>query len=429
MSRRTTVRDTSGPVPDVARVDSDDSGGMSTNLPVAPPPLTRTEQRKVVAGVCSGVAYRLGIDPNVVRVVTVVLALFGGAGILLYALGWLLLPDERTGQSLAERALRGGGPDGASTVLLAILLAIVAVGVGVGFVADSWFGITVLVVAVAIGAVLLTRRPVAPAGPPAPSQPPTPAAAAGYGAPTPPADSPYDAPAAWEPTWASAPPTSVPAAPPPGPEPTQRRSPRSYLGAVTVFAALAATGILGIIDVNGADLTLSTYLAAALAVVGTGLVVGAWFGRSRALIGLGAALVVVLVPVATIERLGIGDTADDAFESILVEPASATSLDGALDEYVAGDIRYDLSDLSFTDRSIDTEIRVGAGTLDIDLPSEVTLVLDAEVGAGQIDALGEESSGLGVSTERTYEGEEDGGTLRLVVRMGLGDVEVNRAAS
>lgn len=408
---------------------------MSTSIPVAPPPLTRREQRKVVAGVCSGVAYRLGIDPNVVRVVTVVLALFGGAGILLYALGWLLLPEERTGQSLAERALRGGGPDGASTVLLAILLAIVAVGVGVGFVADSWFGITVLVVAVAIGAVLLSRRPVGPGGPPAPSQPspsaaaPTPVATSGFSAPTAPADSPYATPGAWEPTWAAAPSTDWPEESSPGPEPPRRSRPRSYLGAVTVFAALAVTGVLGIIDVNGADLSASTYLAAALAVVGTGLVVGAWFGRSRALVGLGAALVVVLVPVATIERLDIADTADDAFESILVEPVSATSLDGALDEYVAGDIRYDLSDLSFTDRSIDTEIRVGAGTLDIDLPADVTLVLDAEVGAGQIDVLGEQSSGLGVSTGRTYEGEEDGGTLRLVVRMGFGDVEVNRAAS
>ena len=406
---------------------------MSANIPVAPPPLTRRDQRKVVAGVCSGVAYRLGIDPNVVRVVTVVLALFGGAGILLYALGWLLLPEERTGQSLAERALRGGGPDGASTVLLAILLAIVAVGVGVGFVADSWFGITVLVVAVAIGAVLLNRRPVGPGTTPAPGYAAPEYAAPGYGAPTAPAATPgagpYDTPAAWEPTWGSAPPSGVPTSTLAAPEPVRRARPRSYLGAVTVFAALAVTGILGIVDVTGADLSVSTYLAAALAVVGTGLVVGTWFGRSRALIGLGVALVVVLVPVATIERLDLADTADEAFESILVEPVSATSLDGTLDEYVAGDIRYDLSDLSFTDRSIDTEIRVGAGTLDIDLPPDVTLVLDAEVGAGQIDVLGEQSSGLGVSTERTYEGEEDGGTLRLVVRMGFGDVEVNRAGS
>ncbi len=399
---------------------------MSTNPsvappPLAPPPLTRRDERKVIAGVCSGVAYRLGIDPNVVRVVAVVLALFGGAGILLYALGWLLLPEEHTGQSLAERALRGGGPGGASTVLLALALAVVAVGVGVGFVADSWFGITVLVVAVAIGAVLLNRRPTGTASPPTPFTAPQPPPDPATSEPAPPA------PPAWEPSWASA--TYAPTAPPAAQEPSRRVRPRSYLGAVTVFAALAVTGVLGIVDVSGADLSLATYLAAALAVVGIGLVVGAWFGRSRALIGLGAALVVVLVPVATIERLGIASTTEDAFESILVEPASATLLDGTLDEYVAGDIRYDLSDLSFTDRTVDTEIRVGAGTLDIDLPVDVTLVLDAEVGAGQIDALGEQSSGLGVSTERTYEGEEDGGTLRLVVRMGLGDVEVNRAAS
>ena len=395
---------------------------MSTNPPLTAPPLTRREQSKVVAGVCSGVAYRLGIDPNVVRVVTVVLALFGGAGILLYALGWLLLPDERTGQSLAERALRGGGPDGVSAVLLAVLLAVVAIGVGVAFVADSWFGITVLVVAVAIGAVLLTRRPVGPGAPPAPR-----ADAPAGAAPPPP----------WEPTWSPtqqtyAPQTYAPqiyaqqdVAPPGQPEPRSR--PRSYLGPVTVFAAMAVTGVLGLVDVTGADLSFSTYLAAALAVVGVGLVVGAWFGRSRALIGLGAALLVVLVPVATIERLGIGDAAGDAFESILVEPSSAAELDGTLDEYGAGDVTYDLTDIDFVDRDVEAEIRVGAGTLQVDVPEDVTVVVDARIGVGQIDVLGEQSSGLGWrQVQRTDDGEADGGTVRLVLQMGFGNVEVSR---
>ena len=102
------------------------------------------------------------------------------------------------------------------------------------------------------------------------------------------------------------------------------------------------------------------------------------------------------------------------------------SLDGTADEYSAGDIRYDLTDLDFVDRDVAAEISVGAGNLQVDVPAEVTVVLDAQVGAGQVDAFGEQSSGLGADAVRTDEGEPDGGTLRLTVQMGFGNVEVNR---
>ena len=72
------------------------------------------------------------------------------------------------------------------------------------------------------------------------------------------------------------------------------------------------------------------------------------------------------------------------------------------------------------------EISVGAGNLQVDVPAEVTVVLDAQVGAGQVEAFGEQSSGLGVDAVRTDDGEADGGTLRLTVQMGFGNVEVSR---
>ena len=42
------------------------------------------ENDRVLAGVCSGVAAQLEVDPTVVRLVFAVLTLAGGAGILLY---------------------------------------------------------------------------------------------------------------------------------------------------------------------------------------------------------------------------------------------------------------------------------------------------------------------------------------------------------
>src|SRR5207248_9343658 len=54
-------------------------------------PLARFERDPdagVVAGVCAGIARTLGVDPTVVRLVFALLALAGGAGILLYLALW-----------------------------------------------------------------------------------------------------------------------------------------------------------------------------------------------------------------------------------------------------------------------------------------------------------------------------------------------------
>jgi phage shock protein PspC (stress-responsive transcriptional regulator) len=414
------------------------------DTPPPAPPLMRREQNKVVAGVCSGVAYRLGIDPNVVRVVTVVLAIFGGAGVLLYALGWLLMPEERTGQSLGERALRGGGPNGAGAVVLALALGLVVVGFGFGVVGDSWFGVAVLAVAVGVGAVLLSRTPsasrnvVPPVGPPPPGPLPTPAQPGAWPGAAPAQPAPYGV---TDPLGAPSYSSYYPDYPdypdypgyPYGPvlqaeTPPQAKAPRprSMLGPLTLFAALATVGVLGLVDVLGARVPVAGYVAAALAVVGLGLVVGAWFGRSRGLIALGVALSVLLVPIATVEHYGLVRATGDPFESVLVEPTRTEELDGTNDEYGAGEVRYDLTAVEFEGTSVDAQISMGAGELVIDLPPDVTLVLDAAVGAGEIDVFGSTSSGLAVSDNRTFGGDEGAGTLRLDVRMGFGSLEVNR---
>src|SRR5512144_2568126 len=71
--------------------------------------LTRSRDDRVVAGVCGGVGRYLGVDPVLFRVLLPVLAVFGGSGIVLYALGWLLIPEEGAPESEAQRLLRGRG--------------------------------------------------------------------------------------------------------------------------------------------------------------------------------------------------------------------------------------------------------------------------------------------------------------------------------
>lgn len=100
------------------------------------PPLARSEDHRVVGGVCAGLGRHLDIDPVVFRVVTAVLCLTGGLGLFLYGLAWLIVPDEKDdakhGRTELQRVLTGR-VDGQS--IGAVLMTVI--GTGVFF---SWIG-------------------------------------------------------------------------------------------------------------------------------------------------------------------------------------------------------------------------------------------------------------------------------------------------
>ena len=56
----------------------------------------RDPDNRMVAGVCSGMAAYWRVDPTFVRIIFVVLAVFGTAGILIYLILWILLPEAQT---------------------------------------------------------------------------------------------------------------------------------------------------------------------------------------------------------------------------------------------------------------------------------------------------------------------------------------------
>ena len=68
--------------------------------------IVRSDERWV-GGVAGGVARRLGVDPVLVRCVWLVLNVFTGVSLILYGLGWLLLPEESDGRIHAEQVLHG----------------------------------------------------------------------------------------------------------------------------------------------------------------------------------------------------------------------------------------------------------------------------------------------------------------------------------
>lgn len=77
----------------------------------------------VIAGVCAGIAHRLGVAPAIVRVGAVVLALLG-PGVFLYLAAWLMLPGP-DGRIRLERAVRDGQ---ASSIVLLVLTVVALFG-------------------------------------------------------------------------------------------------------------------------------------------------------------------------------------------------------------------------------------------------------------------------------------------------------------
>jgi phage shock protein C len=62
--------------------------------PVEPKKLRRSRSDRMVAGVCAGLAEYFSVDPVLVRLVFVLLALAGGPGVLLYIVLWIIMPED-----------------------------------------------------------------------------------------------------------------------------------------------------------------------------------------------------------------------------------------------------------------------------------------------------------------------------------------------
>lgn len=66
---------------------------MSENVK-KPKVLYRSETNKVISGVCGGLGEYFDLDPTLVRVLFLIVTLFGGPGLILYIVLWIIMPSE-----------------------------------------------------------------------------------------------------------------------------------------------------------------------------------------------------------------------------------------------------------------------------------------------------------------------------------------------
>lgn len=143
---------------------------------------TRLPRHGPVAGVAAGVGHRYGVDPVLVRVAFVVSTIFGGAGIVLYLVGWLLFPEPGEGASMAESLSRRrqDSHSQTKTIVLIVALAIAVstmgpVGVGLG-----GSGVIALALMLAGWWMLYMRSPQPPPLPAGVTEPPAVPGTTGY---------------------------------------------------------------------------------------------------------------------------------------------------------------------------------------------------------------------------------------------------------
>jgi phage shock protein C len=103
------MNETGSPTYPTASAPTPEPDSPMGEIPQAQPRVRRLVRRRddrMLAGVCSGVGDYLGMDANIVRLIVVLLAVFGGgAGVALYIAGWLLMPEEGADQSVGEQLL------------------------------------------------------------------------------------------------------------------------------------------------------------------------------------------------------------------------------------------------------------------------------------------------------------------------------------
>ena len=230
-----------------------------------------------------------------------------------------------------------------------------------------------------------------------------------------------DAPAGDSPSGDGTPPTPTPT-PPILPPSASKPKERSILGRLTMGLMLLGLGTLAVLDNVPAipiDPAPRHYMALAVTILGVGLLVGAFAGRARWLILVGA----VLIPTLFLSPVFEWDWNSETFD-VLVEPDTFTDVEEFYSIDV-GNLVIDLRGLPWDGETINITADVDIGNIEIRTPQDVGIVGEATVNIGRVGAPGRESTGLG-NPGLDFDETGTEGTLILEAHVDVGNIDINR---
>jgi phage shock protein PspC (stress-responsive transcriptional regulator) len=406
----------------------------------SPRRLYRLRNDRWVAGVASGLGAYLEVDANLVRLAFFILGLFGGLGVILYIVGWLLMPAIDGVPPAGGVPPFGGGVPGARgpgtdlRIIAGAFFVIVAVLVLASNFDFHYSGLIWGAALICIGLLFLVGDawPARyPAGaPPAPSVPVDPA---GY---TSPAAATGEVPSAYPPaapaqqayTSSYAPYTSY--TPRPAYATTAYAAPAAWsgsayrsgglrLGTVGLAAVVLAVGVALLLQSAGViHLTAEMGFGIVFVVLGLTLAVGAWFGRSSLLVWLGICLLPFGAAAALVPEPLTGGVGQVSYSPELSTLQPTYRL-------VAGQLTVDLSGIDVGNQHLTVTASDAFGQLVVFVPPGTTVDVTGKVGAGQLTLLGSTNSGMQISERvAAATGAEPSGSLDLNLSVGFGQITV-----
>ena len=237
-----------------------------------------------------------------------------------------------------------------------------------------------------------------------------------------------DSPPAWDPLGAAPFAWDLPE-PGPGPhqesEPVVQRARRSRVGLMTVGVTFVVGAVCVALSGNVDWLTPPHIAGLLLAVLGLGMVGGAFAGGGRGLLGLAVPLAAVGVLYTSVSTgdggfHGVGDRSETPRSVAEVQPSYSRSV---------GSIDLDLSQLPDSGRSVHTSVDANVGSATVRVPADADVKVHCRAKIGSVVCLGlhQDGTGADVMVENDL-GDNGEGGLKIVldVQVGTGDVEVVR---
>jgi phage shock protein PspC (stress-responsive transcriptional regulator) len=422
-----------------------------------PPRFRRNREHKVLAGVCAGLGRHCDMDPVIFRITLAVLSATGGIGLIFYGFAWLFVPYSDDGQNEVRKLLTGR-VDGQA--LAAVLFALVGCGVFLSMLNNG----SVLTFAVVVSLLLagagywsrnrdssdadpLSAQAVADA-PPEAQAPPAPTGYPSWWRDPIVKDGTHDGGTGylWGPWDARGRDITTainvdlighthrpegirtrrePSAGPRGPR---------WIGGWLFLLAVLAGGLVTRLtwDDHPLGTSLQAGLAAALIVLGVGIAVSSFLGRT----GAGSVFLAIVTAGLLAGTAVIPKDIGTHWIDMTWQPTAVADVRTAYD-LGSGEGTLDLSRLDVVKgQTVSTNAEVGAGRLRVIVPRDVTVKVRIDVGLGDIQLPGDDEKDVDVQPGKHKEvtlsplsGKADAGTIDLDLQVGVGQAEVARAAS
>ncbi|MGI5410635.1 hypothetical protein DMH26_40835 [Streptomyces sp. WAC 05379] len=424
-----------------------------------PPPhrFRRDRRHKMLAGVCAGLGRQCDMDPVFFRITLAVLSATGGIGLIFYGFAWLFVPYDDEDENEVRKLLTGR-VDGQA--LTAVLFALVGCGVFLTLLNNG--GVLAFAVVLSLlvaGAGYWSRHRGTPDpdplaaqavadAPPEAQAPPVPAAYPSWWRDPIVKDGTHEGGTGylWGPrdsrdrdiaaavniglggAWSSRQDIRTRRSQQPKP-----RGPRWIGGWVFLLALLAgALGTGATWEDHALGTSLQTGLACALLVIGLGIAISAFLGRT----GAGSVFLAIITAGLLAASAALPKDISTHWIEKNWQPAAAADVKHQYD-LGTGVGTLDLTRLNLSKtQPITTRADVGVGRLKLIVPKDATVKVSIDVGVGDIQLPGEDKQDVDVAPGKHKEltlnpptGTKSAGTLDIDLSVGVGQAEVSRATS